>query len=199
MDIYSFINSKDIAEHCRTIGHEFTPLEMAAIVCTSSFNSVNIDKTLEKRHKAYTWIIENTPDCEMPERDGVKYYHSLHDVLRTIMSAENKLGELFETQEEGTYYELNVTVEWPWVFNSWKNAFENALENKSLLSFSIIKRPFEENPHESKRIARFHNKSGEITQLRERGYLTEEDADMVHNALWCMDIDFPMPFKSGDI
>jgi hypothetical protein len=27
MDIYNFINSKDIAEHCRNINHQFNALE----------------------------------------------------------------------------------------------------------------------------------------------------------------------------
>ena len=31
MDIYSFIDSMEIAEHCRSIGQTWMPLEMAAI------------------------------------------------------------------------------------------------------------------------------------------------------------------------
>ena len=31
MDIYSFLNSKDIAEHCRSLQKTWTPLQMALI------------------------------------------------------------------------------------------------------------------------------------------------------------------------
>ena len=37
MDIYDFIISPDIREHCRQIKHRFTLLEQAAIVCGSYF------------------------------------------------------------------------------------------------------------------------------------------------------------------
>ena len=35
MDIYSFINSRDVAEHCRKINHQFSATEAAFIVYRS--------------------------------------------------------------------------------------------------------------------------------------------------------------------
>lgn len=32
MDIYSYVNSKDIAEHCRSINHQFNAMEAAFLV-----------------------------------------------------------------------------------------------------------------------------------------------------------------------
>ena len=32
MDIYHFINSKDIEAHCRKIKYEFTPIESACLI-----------------------------------------------------------------------------------------------------------------------------------------------------------------------
>lgn len=32
MDIYRFLNSPDIAAHCKKIGHVFEPIEMAVIL-----------------------------------------------------------------------------------------------------------------------------------------------------------------------
>ena len=45
MDIYGFMNSPDIAEHCRSIGHEFSPLDMAVLVAMS-------EKTIKEKHEA---------------------------------------------------------------------------------------------------------------------------------------------------
>jgi len=38
MDIYSFIKSKDIAEHCRKLDHQFTPVEMAILIHQSEYS-----------------------------------------------------------------------------------------------------------------------------------------------------------------
>lgn len=59
LDIYSFFNSKDIGELCRSIGHKFTPAEMTAIIYKSN-------KSLEEKHEAYQKIIDDFPDMPMP-------------------------------------------------------------------------------------------------------------------------------------
>ena len=80
MDIYSFIASKDIADHCRKIEHQFTPLEQAVLVNLS-------EKTIREKHEAFLWLVENTPDCEVPERMNCKYFESLH-ALRQYLQEE---------------------------------------------------------------------------------------------------------------
>jgi len=81
-DIYNFINSKDIADYCRSIDHKFTPLEMAVLIHLSR-------EARTARHTAYNWLIENTPDCEVPERMNCAYHESLHEYLIEIMRFEN--------------------------------------------------------------------------------------------------------------
>ena len=53
MDIYRFINSRDIREHLRDINYEFNALEASWLVYQCDEASV------EERHKAWTWIIDN--------------------------------------------------------------------------------------------------------------------------------------------
>ena len=81
MDIYSFMISRDIAEHCRNIGHEFTPLEMAYIVYKSK-------RAMMEKHKAYKEIIDSAPD--MSYSTYAKEHTSLHQVLKDYMEIENK-------------------------------------------------------------------------------------------------------------
>lgn len=62
MDIYSMINSRDIAEHCRKINHQFNALETAFIVYWPKFLA------LREKHKAYRHIIETMPDVDVTTR-----------------------------------------------------------------------------------------------------------------------------------
>ena len=45
MNIYDYFHSNDIAEHCKKIGHVFSPLDMAVIIEKS-------DKPIRKKHAA---------------------------------------------------------------------------------------------------------------------------------------------------
>ena len=92
MDIYSFINSRDIAEHCRKIGHEFTPLEMAVIICKSLV-------PLKQRHEAYREIIANYPDMPFHKSVDFKIKDSLHHYLRKLVDLEEKaLNDFYNPQ-----------------------------------------------------------------------------------------------------
>ena len=105
MDIYSFINSKDIAEHCKNIGHEFTPLEQAVIIYKSK-------KTLSERHKAWKNIIEAQPDMKVIEWTEAKvehiYHNSLHKFLIDYMRIENILANKFKIKEPDAIYTYSV-------------------------------------------------------------------------------------------
>ena len=59
MDIYRFINSKDIRFHLQSLRYDFTLPEAAFLVwqCT--------DATLEEKHEAWCELIRTMPDCGM--------------------------------------------------------------------------------------------------------------------------------------
>jgi len=103
MDIYSFMNSYEIAEHCRSIGHEFTTLEMAFIVYLS-------DETLTERHKAWQWIIDTQPDIELPERHNMNHYDCLHIFLRDYMVLENHAADIFKAGEPDAVYTYTAYI-----------------------------------------------------------------------------------------
>lgn len=62
MDIFRFLNSKDIREHLKQLGYSFTAPEAAFLVwqCRSV--------TLKEKMAAWREIIETMPDCCMEER-----------------------------------------------------------------------------------------------------------------------------------
>lgn len=94
MNIYSFINSKDIAKHCRKLNHQFTPIESAYLIWRSGWH------TIEEKHKAWNKLIETTTDTEVPNTE----YSSLHDFLREYIERENKWLDEFYVEEDAEYF-----------------------------------------------------------------------------------------------
>lgn len=100
MDIYSFIESKNIREHCRKLGHQFNTVESAYLVWQSR------DTPLIEKHSAWQEIIDTMPDMEW-SRNG-KAWGSIHRCLERYMELEDRLVEDFFTADElkpcmGTY------------------------------------------------------------------------------------------------
>ena len=102
MDIYNFINSKDIAAHCRNINHQFNAMEAAFIVY------FNHSITLQEKHNAYHEIIETMPDMEITKRMNCPYYKSLHGFLKEFMAIENKLLNDFKEDTDKAVYQYGV-------------------------------------------------------------------------------------------
>lgn len=98
MDIYSFINSADIAKHCRELNHKFTPVELAYLIHASEWH------TIPEKHDAWKKLIEETPDMELEERPWTPHFDSLHDFLQQYMQIENKYIDQFYRNEPDCVY-----------------------------------------------------------------------------------------------
>ena len=197
MDIYSFINSKDIAGHCRAIGHEFTPLEKAFIVYLSH-------KTLLERHDAWKWIIDTQSDMEVPERRWTKYCDSLHSFLNNYITNENRILDIFRADEpdafytcEACYSSINVRPdEWSMIFPTLTAAFKG-IEDKEkyddMKGFRIIKRWI----GKDESIQVYTTLDGAILSYEECGFtVSEYELRYGFEGMW---IEIPTPFKKGDI
>ena len=113
MDIYNYLNSKDVAEHCRSINYEFNSLEKAFIIN----DCISID--IEEKHRLYREIMANDQDVEMDERFVRNGYNkSFFVVLDRFIEYENMLiNELkqdnpnnvytykFKSEKQNDYYE----------------------------------------------------------------------------------------------
>ena len=102
MDIYSLINSKAISDHCRSIAHRFTPLEMAYLVYAN--DTLNIPQ----KHTAFEEIIRTQPNMEVVERPWTPHYDSLHDFLMQYMRIEQKYIAAFYQDEPNCVYSFEV-------------------------------------------------------------------------------------------
>lgn len=94
MDIYSFINSKDIGEYCRTINHQFNPIEASYLIWRSK------RRTLKERHTAWAELIKSTADMPVPDSE----YKSLHEFLSDYMTMENDYLAEFYAKSDAVYF-----------------------------------------------------------------------------------------------
>lgn len=194
MNIYDFIPSPDVAAHCRNIGHQFSPLDMAVLIAIS-------DKSLQERHDAWREVISGYPDMPIHESLNFEAQSSLHEYLRDLLSREEKLLADFLAPGDGVVYQASILA------NRWGHKqvdgcfpiFEDAFQN-------IEKRwDWEEDGLESGDIRREVigcpdkwqsakvSRHGEITSLaRLRSDDDPDELDMIF-------IHIPIPFEKGDI
>jgi hypothetical protein len=99
MDIYQYINSKDIREHLQNIGYQFNALEAAWLVyeCRNA--------TMEEKHAAWREIIETMPDMRVEFTDDRREpFESLHQLLRDYMAMKQRWLKRFLSSEPDAVY-----------------------------------------------------------------------------------------------
>lgn len=99
MDIYQYINSKDIRTHLKSIGYRFNALEAAWLVYQSRVIS------MDERHAAWREIIDTMPDMrvEFPD-DSIEPFESLHQLLRDYIAMEQRWYKKFLSAEPDAVY-----------------------------------------------------------------------------------------------
>ena len=81
MNIYDFLNSRDVAAYCREINKTWNPFEMAVIIGRSRC-------TMAEKHKAWCELINEYPDMPTPENTHYESCGSLHKKLAETMDYE---------------------------------------------------------------------------------------------------------------
>lgn len=108
MDLFRFIDSKDIREHLRQIGYSFTAPEAAFLVwqCRSV--------TLKEKIAAWRTIIETMPDCSLTRRKE-EPIGNCHDFLRRHIASQETLLKEFPNGKNCVYrYEIHEPQRWHW-------------------------------------------------------------------------------------
>ena len=209
MDFTNFINSKDIRDYHREIGYQYNALEAAWLV------SQCYRKTLEQKHEAWKWIIDNMPDQEIENygRWESERGESIHKVLAEYMEMENQFIAEFKNNSGGwlysykSYYNTSDykhdSYSYEGVFTSWEKCLQYVEENEDGedISFIEIRRGKADDDD------MFRNNGDIEIDLFGRimnvypCYSQEENErwyylDSFFDELW---FEFPVPFKKGDI
>ena len=124
MDIFRFVNSKDIREHLRDIGYEFNSLEAAWLIYQCR------DAAIDEKHKAWNELIATMPDCPIEKRLNTVAQDSLHAFLRQYMELEDKYrNEFCGEKRAGTFNEdKSFVYKFKYIYNDgteydWKTVF----------------------------------------------------------------------------
>lgn len=98
LDIYSYINSPDVAKHCREVGKVWTPFEMAVLISWSQRHSIS------EKHAAWCVLMDEYPDIPTPESRHFHSYDSFHEKLVEWMDHEEQTLALLKKAELGAIY-----------------------------------------------------------------------------------------------
>lgn len=207
MNIYEFVNSRDIREYWKKIGFVPNALESAWLVWQSK------NHTTREKHAAWQWLIDNMPDCEMRGKWIDTPQKSLHIFLKKYMEIENAIITNFFAPEPGAVYTYRALwksdlekhddgTEWhksDSIFATFDEAYADATKGNELAPLFL--------EFEKKHLGA-HGRSicVRMTPDRQPVFLDEEfvleskeESDLYYNVFFYLHFDFPTPFSKGDI
>lgn len=184
MDIYEFINSKDIRNYLKEINYEFSPIEAAWVVWQC------LNRTLKEKHEAWQEIIDTMPDMSIEDYNS---RISLHKFLKEIIALEEVMLEAFYRDESNAvYYYFYIQKK---VFLTYDDMIEDLKKLNNNHNIKI-------NLYLSKN---YPNKNNAEITIELTPYLEVKDIssaflsekrDSFFERLW---FPIPTPFKQGDI
>ena len=202
MDVYQYVNSKDICAHLEAIGYRFNALEAAWLVyqCHTA--------TMKEKHAAWREIIDTMPDMRVEYADDTKEsFESLHQLLRDYMAMEQRWYQDFITAEANAVYEYEYSeLEIDFRVNSCLftefdaclTAMKTALsehKNGEIAHIFINKRYIGETECDPLMI---FDPYGAVMEVFGR-HLQNETEHRIHGFFGDLWFAFPVPFQKGDI
>ena len=208
MDIYSYLNSKDVAEHCRKINHQFNAIGTAFIINACRHIS------LEEKLWLFQKIIDTMPDeilsqkasrlkMHMEDNHGIQT-DSFHEALSHYIAAMQKDLNDFLTAEPDTVFS------WVCWYRDWKDEIDR---HGLYFSFDAAKAALKDEILDF--IEDYSDVSGFTGIIYKRRINTKECSQAVINGnglltylsdnginssffeeIW---VKIPVPFKKGDL
>jgi len=204
MDIYSFINSGDVAAYCREIKKVWSPFEMAVIIGRSF-------RPMADKHEALRQLTADIPDMAMPENTYCGSSATLHEKIKDYIIYKERVFELLKTPEQGAIYKHKVR----WygedrysdgVFSSFERVLDDARINwtrDEAFEFTIYKSFIDDQMNEKGSIEATLDYDGNLFSINTYGYSVEMfpgiDAEGVFDFEDWFFVDIPVPFKRGDL
>ncbi len=212
MDIYSFVNSKVIRNHLKSINYEFDSLETAWLI----FQCKSL--SYEQKRKAWFELIATMPDCEVPERNNCLGWKSLHDMIKQYIYAYDSLvSDFVKNDEAGTSvysyeYFYDGDKDWTEAFDDLYTSFEECVKAYKSDVADLdegrfgkgdtgvrryrIRKIFVGNP--GRYMLCQYTKDDEFYGI-DCYWPIEEQAAVLEYSFEGLWFDFPTPFKKGDI
>ena len=210
MNVYDFIRSRDVAEHCRKTGKAWNTFEMAAIIARSLC-------PMDEKHKAWRALIADRPDMPAPPNVHRTRFDSIHGKLSEIIDYEERVFALFKKTEPGAVYRYRVRQRDDYrhsdgVFSTHEKALADARkrwEGDEIAGGIWVEKLFTDDAEQEYRMDATCDHDGNFYDLTFFGMKEETHARLFPGIPFhdCGQdtlsvnfyIDIPVPFKRGDI
>lgn len=199
MDIFRFINSRDIREHLQEIEYQFTAPEAAYLVEQSQ------TATLQEKISAWQWIIENMKTTSLDKRLKLWAIADFHQFLQEYINLQEQYALQIQTPDGGTYVCGNLTDSWPqrnWRLGPYNNfddcviaGIRQAVKEWNTEFYVEKSKASTQNPDECEIC--MVNLQGEIKRVN--GLFNNTYEEDLFFAFDEMRFEFPTPFQPGDI
>lgn len=200
MDIYRFIDSRDMRKHLQKLNYSFTTPEAAFLV----YWCKNV--ALEERIAAWREIIDTMPNCAMAERLNLEAIPDFHQFLRDYIDLQERDMRRFKEPDGCVYVcelsrqgELCGDMEFG-PFSDFDRCLSAAIRRaaeEETVGLRIFKRPMDPGEDLTWDDYCILTLQGEVCQLECREFNDREtDLSIAFEGMW---FDFPTPFHAGDI
>ena len=208
MDIYRFLDSKDIRAHLQSLRYDFTLPEAAFLIwqCATA--------ALSEKHAAWRELIKAMPDCRMEPRRNMSEIQSTHGFLQDYIELEEKLLRDFHRESDAIYFYnvlrrdedfldgLSEHEKYERAFSTFSDCLASVEEEicdngAGDILHIYIKRQLLSAPNRSMTVC-LNNKLEVMDIDAFRCPLTERDQELL-GAFEGMWFAFPTPFRRGDL
>ena len=194
MDIFRFINSRDIREYLKSQNYPFTSLEAAWLIyqCRCA--------TIKEKHEAWQELIQTMPDCAVAERPHTARHESLHQFLKEYIRTEDEILDWFFRDEKDAIYNCEFWKYAMWCpggeyFDSFQKCLKAYTDRRlGKMTFKITK----EIVNSVQSIDVVFSADNEPLTF-DTSWYPEGGDEILYGVLGGLEFDFPTPFTKGDI
>ena len=194
MDIFRFINSRDIREYLKSQNYPFTSLEAAWLIyqCRCA--------TIKEKHEAWQELIQTMPDCAVAERPHTARHESLHQFLKEYIRTEDEILDWFFRDEKDAIYNCEFWEYAMWCpggeyFDSFQKCLKAYTDRRlGKMTFKITKQIL--NSDQCTYV--IFSADNELLKF-DTSWYPEGGDEILYGVLGGLEFDFPTPFTKGDI
>ena len=194
MDIFRFINSRDIREYLKSQNYPFTSLEAAWLIyqCRCA--------TIKEKHEAWQELIQTMPDCAVAERPHTARHESLHQFLKEYIRTEDEILDWFFRDEKDAIYNCEFWEYAMWCpggeyFDSFQKCLKAYTDRRlGKMTFKITK----EIVNSGQSTCVVFSADNEPLKF-DTSWYPEGGDEILYGVLGGLEFDFPTPFTKGDI
>ena len=206
IDPYSLINSKSIADYCRSINHKFNTLEIGILI----YRCKHI--TLEKKMAYYNEILNNPtlyPNVEVKRHLHIERDTTAWDLMKGLTKGIEIELRFFNKPDKNAVFTLELNDKLGWhdsgvIFKTLHDV-DNYIAKLVItggdyyITYRIIKKYFNQAEKTIQTYRKNDANRFELFEIDDTIYSCDGPYGIKYNGIGTIWLDVPTPFKKGDI